>query len=195
MDLEKEFNLVFNGEIAKNHDIFITKQKLSKAFKVSDEKIATLFSGQPSIIKKGLSSVDGLKLQQQMLLIGAVTYLQPSHTPDVNVTPTKRTSARIPPVNNIHQPSKVALALQPIKEPPTTADDTLDAESDNEESDKSKFTIPQIKRSLNFLIAITFLLMGISCLILFSPYADHVVRKGFVVGGLFVFIGYRKLTR
>ena len=186
-----EFNLVFKGEIANGHDIFITKQKFSKVFKASDEQIASLFSGRPAVIKKGLTHENGLKLQQQMLAMGAITLLENINMPEsIPTSAAKRT--RIPPVTPLVQPSKVALVLQPLHEPsPSTENDTESLPDD--ELTKSTFSLPHINFSLRAFTAIFLFLLGTACLIIFSPYPDHVVRKGFAIGGLFIFMAYRKI--
>lgn len=190
MEAVMEYNLVFKGEVEEGHDISITKEKLASAFKISNEKVDTLFSGRSTVIKKGLTFESGVKLQKQLLSIGAKTDLELSDVKKVPISP--KAPKRIPPVNQLIPAKKIDLVLQPLQSPAAEMDDES---NNNDESEKSKFTFPQISFSLSRFVAVIFLLIGVACLIIYSPFTDQIVRKGFVLGGLLVFLGYRKLRQ
>ncbi len=187
-----EYNLIFKGEVEEGYDISVTKKKLANAFKVSDEKIDVLFSGRPTVIKKGLSFESGIKLQQQLLNIGAKTDLELSEIkqfPSASVKP----STRIPPVARANPVKKVELALQPVQEVVSPAEEESAAET--ETGSESRFNLSQIALFLKRTLIIIFLLLGIACLIVYSPFSDQVIRIGFLLGGLLVFLSYRKLRQ
>ena len=51
------YNLVFQGQIAKQASLDEVKKNLARLFKTDEEKIARLFSGKPVILKKQLDAV------------------------------------------------------------------------------------------------------------------------------------------
>lgn len=186
-----EYNLIFRGEVEQGFDVSVTKRKLANAFKVSDEKVEALFSGRPTIIKKGLTFESGVKLQQQLLNIGAKTELELS---DIKQSPpvSSKPSARIPPVAPARPVSKVALALQPVQQVTTP----IEPEPETEAEEKvSRFSFQQIALSMKRTFAVALLLLGITCLVVYSPFADQVIRIGFLLGGVLVFLSYRKLKQ
>lgn len=186
-----EYNLIFKGEVEQGFDISVTKRKLASAFKASDEKVEALFSGRPTIIKKGLTFESGVKLQQQLLNIGAKTELELS---DIKQSPpvSRKPSVRIPPVAPARPASKVALALQPVQQVATP----IEPEPQTEVEEKtSKFSFQQIALSMRRTFAVVLLLLGIACLVVYSPFEDQVIRIGFLLGGLLVFLSYRKLKQ
>ena len=192
MDAVMEYNLVFKGEVEEGHDISATKKKLASAFKLTDEKVDTLFSGRPTVIKKGLSFESGKKLQQQLLNIGAKADLELSTVKKSPTAPVKSQS-RIPPVSQSRPTQKVELVLQPIQE--AVSEDSDNPDADAEAMESSRFSFPDIKFSLGRALAVIFFLLGMACLIVYSPFTDYVVRKGFLLGGFLVFIGYRILRK
>lgn len=188
-----EYNLIFKGEVEEGFDISITKKKLANAFKVSDEKVEVLFSGRPTVIKKGLSFESGIKLQQQLLNIGAKTDLELSEIkqpPSISAKP----SSRIPPVAPRANPvKKVELALQPVQEVAPTVEESPVTEI--EASKESRFNFSQLVIFFKRTLVIIFLLIGIACLVIYSPLSDQVIRTGFLLGGLLVFLSYRMLRK
>lgn len=187
-----EYNLIFKGEVEEGFDISITKKKLANAFKVSDEKIEVLFSGRPTVIKKGLSFEAGIKLQQQLLNIGAKTDLELSEikqSPPVSAKP----SSRIPPVARANPVKKAELALQLVQEVASPVEEEPAAEI--ETSKESWLNLSQLVIFLKRALVIIFLLIGIACLVVYSPLSDQVIRTGFLLGGVLVFLSYRMLRQ
>lgn len=192
MSVVMEYNLIFRGEVEEGYDIPTTKKKLANAFKVSDEKIDVLFSGQPTVIKKRLSFESGVKLQQQLLTIGAKTDLELS---EIKQSPSISAKSRtnILPVVSANPVKKIELALQPVQDaaPQVEEESTGEIETGKE----SRFNFAQMSLFLKRTLVIIFLLLGIACLIVYSPFSDQVIRIGFLLGGLLVFLSYRKLRQ
>jgi hypothetical protein len=188
--VNSDFNLVFKGEVALDHDIAATREKLAKVFKASDEKIAALFSGKPMVVKKGLSSEDGIKLQRQMLQLGAITYLE-SAVVNVRTPPNSSTPAATRRSPAHEKATGIPLTLKPIEEPVSVADSDEQDAADNLSA--TKFSFPQFNFSLRVAFTLLLIIVGVACLAVFSPYPDYVVRKGFAIGGALLFIGLRRL--
>lgn len=204
--MNSDFNLIYRGEVALDHDILVTREKFAKIFKASDDKIELLFSGNPVVLKKGLSAEDGIKWQRHMLQMGAITYLEESKVQDSvrSKAPTQansNTRGRINKSTIIEPTSRRAisqapsLSLQPLDEKL----DSVDTEDDDPEGEpelgKKRFNLPHITFSLSISINLTLILLGLLCIIAFSPYPDWVVRKGLVIGAIIIFVGVRRLMR
>lgn len=202
------FNVVFKGEISSGHDLEIVKQKFAKIFNLSTEKTISLFSGKPIVIKKNLIAVDGIKLQQQLLNIGAITHLvlitpiqhvAPASNIDHSIQPKKH----IPPLKQqeLMQPTPhlESLTLQPIAESVIYKDDPSEAESEPKTesffSRLNDINFSAIILSFSFWASILLMIISITSMIIFSPYPDFVIRKGFVIGGFLLFFGMLKFKR
>jgi hypothetical protein len=191
-------NLVFRGEVSFGQEVDDVKQRVAGLFKVSLEKADTLFTGKNVVIKKEISIEQATTIQERMLSLGAITYIESADQPIQTAKPRPKIPEAKKSVS-INQNSSVtvasktnpaiklsnsALSLEPIveikKELP---------EHDYHEETKEKFSINF--SAISFL-GVLFILIGLALMIPFSPYPDWVVRKGFAVGILFFGYGIKR---
>ena len=69
---EKQFDLVFKGEIQPGHDPDKVKKKLASMLKLDSGRIEAFFTGDPMTIKKGLDKATAAKYQGAIGRTGAV---------------------------------------------------------------------------------------------------------------------------
>jgi hypothetical protein len=196
VNVDKEFNLVFKGEIAKPHDLHGVRKKLATIFKIPDEKVDRLFSGTPFVIKKNIAKADALVLQQKLSAIGAITHIEPvnlvglSAAVQAHKAATVRVSIAKPEAStkaaSTHAPS-AAMSLAPttpqnVSRPEPEFHDDIEAE-------------PSMRYSISAtqIIPLGMVVLAAVLLIAYFPLPDMMLKKGFAIGGLLMFFAVRKL--
>lgn len=191
MASEKEFNIVFKGEVAKTYNLLVTKERMARALKLTDDKIALLFSGKSIVIRKKVPEADAVKMQKHLSTMGAVIYLEPVTTLAANVA-----GASVPsPTASYPGATKApALALEPIAQ--VTAMPAADADV---QPPPEKFKQPSAAAyaisfiTLRAIFGVLLILLGFVLIAAFSPFPDFVVRIGFLLGAMLCGMGGRLL--
>ena len=90
------YDILFAGELAPGAQSGQVRAKLQKLFRLSDETMARLFSGQPLALKRGLDQAQAERLRQVFLTAGAIARLveQPALS--------SSTAATAPPLSGDH---------------------------------------------------------------------------------------------
>jgi hypothetical protein len=199
VNLNKEFNLMFNGEVARQYNANDVRKKLSVIFKIPDEKLDKLFSGSPFVIKKNVTKADALLLQQKLFAVGAVTYLEPVGLESLNAavqlhkTGTTHMPITNPAVNNnlasALAPSSV-LNLAPVASqvfncPAPVSEPEFD---DDVEGAPRGYGITAAQ-----VVPLCMVILAAVLLIAYFPFPSMSLKKGFAIGGLLMFFGIRKL--
>lgn len=73
---DQSYRVVFEGTIADGFSIGMVKKNLAKLFKADNERIATIFSGQPVVLKKNVDEATARKYQAALLKAGAATIIR-----------------------------------------------------------------------------------------------------------------------
>ena len=71
------YAIVFKGDILDGHDLPTVKLELAKLLKLKPDKIETLFSGQPVIIKKSTDKAEAARYGRALKRTGADVKLRP----------------------------------------------------------------------------------------------------------------------
>jgi hypothetical protein len=74
----QEFQVIFRGELLPDWPTEAVKANLAKLFKADEARIEVLFSGRPTIIKRGLSQEEGERYRLLFERAGAVCEVVPS---------------------------------------------------------------------------------------------------------------------
>ncbi len=85
---EKRFDLIFRGEVQSGQDPRTVRKKLGSMLKLDSGRIDAFFSGDPTIIKKGLDKATAAKYQQAIARTGAVCEIVGSAEPTAGYSPT-----------------------------------------------------------------------------------------------------------
>jgi uncharacterized membrane protein YjgN (DUF898 family) len=72
------YSLIFNGEIANGFDREQVKQNFARFFKLSAERLDTLFEAPHTVIKRGLSEADAERYLMKLNQLGALVRLESS---------------------------------------------------------------------------------------------------------------------
>lgn len=78
---EKRFDLIFRGEVQSGQDPRTVRKKLGSMLKLDSGRIEAFFSGDTTIIKKGLDKATAAKYQQTIARTGAVCEILDSTDP------------------------------------------------------------------------------------------------------------------
>ena len=76
IETEKKFDIIFTGNITGSADIASVKTKAVQLFRLDDKKLATLFSGKRTTLKKNVDKNAAQKYQKVLKGIGMITVLQ-----------------------------------------------------------------------------------------------------------------------
>jgi hypothetical protein len=102
----EKFNISFSGETLPDHDRETVKKRFAKAFKLTDRKrLEAIFSGQPVVLKKGLSKDEAARYYGTLRKIGAVCHIKKIGVP----APTAKQVSK--------KPAAKAAAAQPRPRP------------------------------------------------------------------------------
>jgi TM2 domain-containing membrane protein YozV len=82
---QDKYRVVFKGEIQDGASPDDVKPKLAKILKLSDEKVAKLFSGKPIVIKKNASQETCKKIQAALKKAGAISKIKQESPPKEEV--------------------------------------------------------------------------------------------------------------
>lgn len=74
---ENRFNIILTGEIAPGADIETVKQKLTKAFRASEQEIDALFDNTPKVIKQNAPKPICAATKKVLDFAGAVCQVVP----------------------------------------------------------------------------------------------------------------------
>jgi hypothetical protein len=96
--IDGKFDVVFRGQITKNHSVDDVKASLVKLFKSSPEAIERLFTGAEVPIRKSLDYSEAMKYQSALKNVGALALIKevevdkPQETPQVTSADTSAKS-------------------------------------------------------------------------------------------------------
>ena len=71
------YQIVFSGAVVDGWEVNTVKKNLAKLFKADHKVIATLFSGNPVVIKQGIERSVALKYVATLAGVGGDCYAQP----------------------------------------------------------------------------------------------------------------------
>ncbi len=108
---DKEYRIVFDGQIGDGFTIGSVKKNMAQLFKADDERIAAIFSGQPVVLKRNLDEATARKYVAALRKAGAVV--------------TMRQSEGKPPSSAGNPDSRPTAATQRATEPRTASPWTL----------------------------------------------------------------------
>jgi hypothetical protein len=197
----KEYNLVFKGEIANQYEAKDVRKKLSIIFKIPDEKVDRLFSGGSFVIKKNISKVDALVLQQKLSAVGAITYLEPVQLEGLSASVHAHKAAAVPasivkPAVNNNVAStpvpSVSLSLPP-ESPHVFSRSAPVSEPELDNTEDSLNGIRGYGITAAQVVPFCMVILAAVLLIAYFPLPDMSLKKGFAIGGLLMFFGIRKL--
>ena len=66
------YHVVFTGKIVEGHNIDDVKNKVSLLFRIGEEKIERLFSGEPILLRKNVDHKTALRYQSVFQKAGAI---------------------------------------------------------------------------------------------------------------------------
>ncbi|MGS2718164.1 hypothetical protein ACVBE9_08340 [Eionea flava] len=104
---EKYFNIIFTGVIRDGFDEVSVKQKAQQIFKIDAAKIATLFSGKATVLKKNVDAVAAQKYQKVLHGIGMQTRVHPCQVAPLS-------SPSVNHVDNIAEEKSTAIDSLPV---------------------------------------------------------------------------------
>ncbi len=81
---QKEYNLIFKGQVTDGNNISTVKARLQKLFKTTTEKVDRMFSGQPVILKHSLDTTTAEKYKKALFQAGALCELHPQQQPEAS---------------------------------------------------------------------------------------------------------------
>ena len=84
---ENTFDIVFTGDIADGADITKVKVKAAQLFRLDNDKLAVLFSGKRTMLKKSIDNKAAQKYQKILNGIGMITVLQTHATTPAKPSP------------------------------------------------------------------------------------------------------------
>jgi hypothetical protein len=185
------FDVVFCGEVDDQLSKAAVQENLKKAVGASDDYIQKMFSGRTVYMKKDIQQDDANSLRIKLAKLGALVSVEPS---------SKRRQAAQPTVTklDLHSiaPDLKLVDMETQTEPSAVQPQVFVVERQAAE------TIPELpeKSLFSFIIACIsgffWLIVGLSCIVTFSPFSDGSIRRGTVLGLLLCGFGcYRIITR
>ena len=109
---EKKFDIIFTGNISGGADLSAVKEKAAHLFRLNDTKLAALFCGKRTVLKKNIDNTAAQKYQKVLNGIGMITVLQvhgaaqikkPSEPTQTQLTPTITPPSAAPSVSASRQ--------------------------------------------------------------------------------------------
>lgn len=68
---ENRYNIVFTGDLLGGTDAAKAREKLGSTFRLSDDQLDNLFSGDPVVVKRDVDLMTATRFQQAFLAAGA----------------------------------------------------------------------------------------------------------------------------
>lgn len=110
-----EVRLVFAGEILGGFQADEVKRRFGEAFKVEGARLAAMFSGERTVLKRALSREDAVRYVMKLQKMGVRVHVEPLTAPVPAPSPSPAAPAAAKPAGP--QP----LTLQPMATPPAAA--------------------------------------------------------------------------
>jgi len=98
---DKQFDIIFRGDIVFGHQLSDVKAKLQNLFKADAAKIDALFSGRPVPLKRGLDEVSAQKYKEALIKAGAQVDIVV--VSDIKSEPIVKSVAPVEPVLSLAQ--------------------------------------------------------------------------------------------
>ena len=111
MESSAQVRLVFAGEVLPGFTLDEVKRRFGEKFRLEGERLAAIFSGERTVLKRSLSYDDAVSYMAQLQKFGVRVHMEPIEVAPATVKPTIPVPPVIPPV-----PAIAALELAPAVE-------------------------------------------------------------------------------
>jgi len=194
---QARFKVVFRGELLANHSVPEVRLRLQESLLLKEQQLDRLFSGKPTILRKGLTEVEASRYKSRLAALGAKLELhreQPSSPP---LAPAAPAPPKVSAPANTSTPA--ALTLEPIDQSFTApahhrvTDEPAEIETVIKEQPRDSAAVFEIP----ILAAMVLIVVGIFFVLIYTPLPSGLFKNGFIVGVAFIVLGahkYRKST-
>lgn len=187
----KLYQVIFSGELVDGKTTEQVKQSSTEILKLSEKAINTLFqnTATPVVVKKSLSLEQANLYSKKFRQAGII--LEIRETEPASVKPAVNPIEPIVSINEVTpQPPVSALTLEPIIKKPQASPTETASQIEPSEDDSAPSPLINLLTTA-FQPPILILLTGLALSITYSPLPDGFLRKGFVLGLVILFFGYR----
>lgn len=101
------YKIIFDGQLVEGFALGQVKKNLAKLFKLSDERVAAIFAGQPVVLKRDADAETAKKYKVVLHKAGAVTHIRPMASESGAAKPANQArQAQVPPAKALSNPQQ-----------------------------------------------------------------------------------------
>ena len=208
--MNDRFDVIFEGKIDNDVTRNEVKRNFQTTLKASEKQIERLFSGKPAFLKRNISKKQANAICAKIRNIGAIAHISPSITDDRFST--NDPNSRVNQKNNIQLPSKYSLVekeqLAQVS-PPTirlqnqeslTQTTHIGTNTNDSQPETPRYQVSNKKtKSISMQDVLNArtctLALGLALLFNFFPGEDGDIKRGAIIGLLFIFTGGYKILK